>query len=59
MSEWVKCDDRTPDPASKFRVCAYTPTEHVDVEFRLVPASLFKAVCRDATHWKYMEPPKE
>lgn len=54
---WVACSERMPDPESKFRVCAYTPTPHEDVRFRFVPASLFKSVCRDATHWQYMLPP--
>ncbi|MGQ4858904.1 hypothetical protein [Enterobacter roggenkampii] len=54
---WVACSERMPDRESKFRVCAYTPTPHEDVRFRFVPASLFKSVCRDATHWQYMLPP--
>lgn len=54
---WVACSERMPDHESKFRVCAYTPTPHEDVRFRFVPASLFKSVCRDATHWQYMLPP--
>ncbi|MBJ6570367.1 hypothetical protein JJP73_19590 [Enterobacter hormaechei] len=54
---WVACSDRLPDPGSAFRVCAYTPTPHEDFRFRSVPASLFKSVCRDATHWQYMLPP--
>lgn len=54
---WVACSERMPDPDSKFRICVYTPTPHEDVRFRFVPASLFKSVCRDATHWKYMLPP--
>ncbi|MGX5107219.1 DUF3850 domain-containing protein [Enterobacter cloacae] len=54
---WVACSERMPDPDSKFRICAYTPTSHEDVRFRFVPASLFKSVCRDATHWQYMLPP--
>ncbi|HIC8350047.1 TPA: DUF551 domain-containing protein [Enterobacter hormaechei subsp. steigerwaltii] len=54
---WVACSERMPDPGSEFRVCAYTPTPHEDVRFRFVPASLFKSVCRDATHWQYMLPP--
>ncbi|WP_249354868.1 DUF551 domain-containing protein [Citrobacter sp. wls829] len=54
---WVTCSERMPDPDSKFRICVYTPTPHEDVRFRFVPASLFKSVCRDATHWQYMLPP--
>ena len=56
---WVACSERMPDPESKFRVCVYTPTPHEDLRFRFVPASLFKSVCRDATHWQYMLPPAE
>ena len=51
---WVACSERMPDPESEYRICAYTPTPHDDVRFRSVPASLFKSVCRDATHWQYM-----
>lgn len=54
---WVARSERMPDPDSEFRVCAYTPTPHEDLRFRFVPASLFKSVCRDATHWQYMLPP--
>ncbi len=54
---WVKCSERMPDPDSKFRVCAYTASPHEDLRFRFVPASLFKSVCRDATHWQYMPLP--
>ena len=54
---WVACSERMPDPESEYRICAYTPTPHEDVRFRFVPASLFKSVCRDATHWQYMLPP--
>ena len=54
---WVACSERMPDTASEKRVCVYTPTTHVDMRYRFVPASLFKAVCSSATHWYYMEPP--
>ena len=54
---WVACSERMPDPKSDRRVCVYTPSEHEDMRYRFVPASLFKAVCTEATHWHYMEPP--
>lgn len=54
---WIKCSERMPDSESEQRVCAYTPSPHEDMRYRFVPASLFKTVCRSATHWYYMEPP--
>ena len=56
---WIPVSERMPDPKSELRVCVYTPTPHEDIRYRFVPASLFKAVCRDATHWQYMSAPKE
>lgn len=56
---WIPVSERMPDPKSELRVCVYTPTPHEDIRYRFVPASLFKAVCRDATHWHYMSAPKE
>ena len=55
--KWIPVSERMPAPDSQLRVCAYTPTPHEDIRYRFVPASLFKAVCTDATHWHYMEPP--
>ena len=57
LAGWIPVSERMPDPKSEQRVCAYTPTPHEDMRYRFVPASLFKAVCRDATYWHYMEPP--
>lgn len=57
--KWIPVSERKPDPKSEQRVCAYTPTPHEDIRYRFVPASLFKAVCSDATHWHYMEPPAD
>lgn len=54
---WIPVSKQLPDPKSEQRVCVYTPTPHEDIRYRFVPASLFKAVCSDATHWHYMEPP--
>lgn len=54
---WIPVSERMPDPKSEFRVCVYTPTPHEDIRYRFVPAALFKAVCRDATHWYYMTAP--
>lgn len=54
---WIPVSERMPDPESERRVCVYTPTSHEDMRYRFVPASLFKVVCRDATHWHYMTPP--
>ncbi|NBF24559.1 hypothetical protein [Enterobacter hormaechei] len=54
---WISRLEEMPDPASERRVCAFTPTEHEDLRYRFVPASLFKTVCSDATHWFYMLPP--
>ncbi|ELY2473182.1 hypothetical protein SMB93_003579 [Cronobacter sakazakii] len=54
---WISRFEEMPDPTSERRVCAFTPTEHDDLRYRFVPASLFKTVCSDATHWFYMLPP--
>ncbi len=54
---WISRLEEMPDPSSEKRVCAFTPTNHEDMRYRFVPASLFKTVCRDATHWFYMLPP--
>lgn len=54
---WISRTEQMPDPTSEKRVCAFTPTEHEDLRYRFVPASLFKTVCSDATHWFYMLPP--
>lgn len=55
--KWIPVSEHLPDPKSEQRVCVYTPTPHEDMRYRFVPASLFRAVCSDATHWYYMEPP--
>lgn len=55
---WIPMSERMPDPQNEFRVCVFTPTPHEDLRYRFVSASLFKSVCRDATHWHYMMPPK-
>jgi|GEM_PF-2484622 len=57
--KWVARSAHMPDPNDKRRVCVYTPNIADDIRYRLVPASLFKAVCSDATHWHYIEPPVE
>uniref|UniRef100_A0A7M2QNL3 Uncharacterized protein n=1 Tax=feces metagenome TaxID=1861841 RepID=A0A7M2QNL3_9ZZZZ len=54
---WISRAEQMPDPTSEKRVCAFTPTDHEDIRYRFVPASLFKTVCSDATHWCYMLPP--
>ncbi|EKY1962324.1 hypothetical protein RA241_003714 [Cronobacter sakazakii] len=54
---WISRAEQMPDPTSKKYVCAFTPTGHDDLRYRFVPASLFKTVCSDATHWCYMLPP--
>lgn len=58
VQSWIPCSDRMPDPKSELRVCVYTPSEHEDMRYRFVPASLFKVVCAEATHWRYMGPPE-
>lgn len=59
VTGWIKCSESMPEEVSEQRVCAFTPSPHVDVRFRLVPAAMFKQVCRDATHWKYMAAPEQ
>lgn len=54
---WIPVSEQMPNHKSELRVCVYTPTPHEDMRFRFVPASLFKAACSDATHWKYMHQP--
>lgn len=54
---WIPVSERMPDPQNELRVCVYTPTEHKDVRYRFISADLFKAVCGDATHWRYMTAP--
>ena len=58
-NSWIKCRERMPDAGSEQRVCAYTPSPHIDVRFRMVKASMFKQVCFDATHWQYMAAPEQ
>lgn len=55
---WIPVSERMPDPQNEFCVCVFTPTSHEGLRYRFVSASLFKSVCRDATHWHYMMPPK-
>ncbi|XUV83509.1 hypothetical protein ACREYP_08850 [Enterobacter sp. TMH.L2] len=57
MPGWISVDEELPDPNSNKRVCAYTPSEYGDFQYRSVPASLFKSVCRQATHWHYFTVP--
>lgn len=56
--DWIDRNDSMPDPDSKKRVLVFTPTQHEDMRYRLVPASLFKGVCRDGTHWTYVDDPE-
>ncbi|WP_227719624.1 DUF551 domain-containing protein [Yersinia proxima] len=56
---WIKCRDQMPNPNQKLRVCVFTPNDASDLRYRLVPASLFKAVCSSATHWHYVNDPVE
>ncbi|WP_288875139.1 DUF551 domain-containing protein [uncultured Kosakonia sp.] len=58
-NSWIKCREQMPDAGSEQRVCAYTPSPHIDVRFRMVKASMFKQVCCDATHWQYMAAPEQ
>lgn len=57
MPGWISVDAELPDPSDARRVCAYTPSEYGDFQYRSVPASLFKSVCRQATHWHYFTVP--
>ncbi|WP_145531816.1 hypothetical protein [Yersinia kristensenii] len=56
---WIKCSEQMPDPNRQRRVCVFTPHHAADLRYRLVPASLFKAVCSSATHWYYVNDPVE
>jgi hypothetical protein len=57
MQGWISVDEKLPDPNSNKRICAYTPSEYGDFQYRSVPASLFKSVCSQATHWHYFTVP--
>lgn len=52
---WIKCNEQMPDPKDPRRVCVFTLNPAADLRYRLVPASLFKAVCSSATHWYYVD----
>lgn len=54
---WVKRSHQMPDPNQQRRVCVFTPNDAADLRYRLVPTSLFKAVCSSATHWYYVNDP--
>lgn len=55
---WIKCSERMPDnPHPRARVLACTPNQDDAMTYRALPAGLFRTVARDATHWKYIEPP--
>lgn len=58
QAHWKDRNEEMPDPTSERRVCAYTPSPHVDLQYRLVSASMFKTVCKDATHWHYLTLPE-
>ncbi len=47
--KWVSVSDRLPENE---RVIAYTPNEDLCVQYRFIPAGLFKQVASDATHWQ-------
>ena len=53
--EWIKCSDRMPD----VRCLAFTPSDHEEVRYRIVPKRILKALS-EATHWMPLpEPPKQ
>ena len=53
--EWIKCSDRMPD----VRCLAFTPSDHEEVRYRIVPERILKALS-EATHWMPLpEPPKQ
>lgn len=54
---WTPTSQRMPDPKSKKRILAFTPTTDVVIRHRTISADLFKSVCSDATHWTYIEEP--
>lgn len=54
---WISTSEGMPDKADPRRVLAFTPNERPDMRYRLVSADMFKSVCRDATHWQYVNAP--
>lgn len=55
-SEWVSFEDKVPAE----RCLAYTPSEHNEIRYRIIPAGLFRQAASEATHWMPLPtPPKE
>jgi hypothetical protein len=53
--DWIKCSDRMPD----VRCLAFTPSDHEEIRYRIVPERILKALS-DATHWMPLPaPPKQ
>lgn len=49
--------DKMPEKQDKRRVLAYTPTDDIVIEWRVISAELFARVCKEATHWRYLDAP--
>lgn len=49
--------DKMPEKQDKRRVLAYTPTDDIVIEWRVIAANLFAQVCKEATHWRYLDKP--
>lgn len=57
MNDWISVKGRLP---SSERVMAFTPSEDKSMEYRFIPANMFKQVASEATHWMPLpEPPKD
>jgi len=53
--DWIKCSERLPVE----RCLAFTPTDHEEIRYRIVPDRILKALS-DTTHWMPLpEPPKQ
>ncbi len=46
--QWIDVNDTLPGDN---RVLAYTPNDDQAMEYRFIPAGLFKQVASEATHW--------
>ena len=56
--EWISVEDM-PDKNGNGRLLIYTPSADVVMRYRIIPQDLFAQVAVDATHYKYLSPPKE
>lgn len=54
--KWISVKSELPTDK---RVMAYTPNTDKSMEYRFIPAGMFKQVASDATHWMSLPNPPE